>query len=152
MPILGRLVQRIMSNTRNGFLWASAIATAAFGLSLLLIPAMMAEQYGVVATDVSNALARTFGGVTLAFSVLAIMGLRVKDADGRRAIDSTIFSGWLLVGLATLYNIYVVETQPTNAVVWGSLATYLVFTAAFAYFLFAEDMRVTTATGRPTAK
>lgn len=137
---------------RIGALWATAIVTAGFGLGLLFIPATLADQYGTVSTADTESLSRLFGAITLAFPVLAVLGLAVKETEGRRAIDATLFAGWVFIALADVYNVYGAQSQPATTIGTVTLVLYAAFAVVFGYLLFGEDFRLAPAMGRPASK
>lgn len=135
---------------RNTVLWLSALLTTGFGLALLFAPASLSELYGAPSTDGTVMLSRIFGAVTLGFTVLAVLGRGVESANGRRAVDATFLTGYALIALTNVWNVWQFGTADAALVVWSTIAAYVLFAIAFAYFLFGEDMRTTVGRPRPT--
>jgi hypothetical protein len=134
---------------RRSALWASAIITTGFGLALVFAPAALGEFYGTLTSEATITLSRLFGAISLAFTVLALGALRIDDLTARRAIDATFLSGYVFIGLATLWNVWQYGTAGADVVTWSTVALYAVMAVAFGYFLFGEDMRTTVGRARP---
>lgn len=136
---------------REILLWSSAIATAGFGVALIAAPGPMSELYGGEPSPAVEALARVFGAVTLAFTLLAVLGRGLRDLDARRAVDATFLTAWALVGVASVWNAAVLGGG--NAlVVWATIALYAALALGFAYLLAGPDVRGGPRAARATPK
>jgi hypothetical protein len=113
---------------------AKAIVVAIFGIGFVLIPATLANIYGMTFEATGTLMARLFGGGFI-FEAIVLYLSRNTDRDdvaNRAIVIGVVVSnviGFIVCLLATLAGTW-------NALGWLSVALYLVFGLAFAYFLF----------------
>jgi uncharacterized protein YacL len=115
---------------------AKAIVVLIFGVGFVLIPNLLAAVYGMTFDAVAASMARLFGGAFI-LEAIVLWYARNTDRDDaacRGIILGVVVSnaiGFVVCLLATLAGTW-------NVLGWLSVALYLVFGAAFAYFLFAK--------------
>jgi hypothetical protein len=115
---------------------AKAIVVLIFGVGFVLIPNLLAAVYGMTFDAVAALMARLFGGAFI-LEAIVLWYARNTDRDDaacRGIILGVVVSnaiGFVVCLLATLAGTW-------NVLGWLSVALYLVFGAAFAYFLFAK--------------
>lgn len=97
------------------------------------------------------AISRIFGGVTLAFTVLAIAARNLEDVSARRAIDAGSATAYLLIALASLWNVWEFTANGAELVSWTSIVVYAALATTFGYLFFGPDMRSTISGARPMA-
>ena len=115
---------------------AKAVIVAVFGIGFVLVPVFMGSVYGMKVDAVAALMARLFGA---AFILEAIVlwfakGGAISEKPVRGLVIGVVVSnaiGFIVCLLATLAGVW-------NALGWLSVALYLVFGLAFAYFLFKK--------------
>jgi len=118
------------------WLVAKAIIVAIFGIGFVLIPTTLASLYGMTLDDAGVLMARLFGGGFI-FECIVLFMARNTDRDDvacRGIMLGVVVSnliGFIVCLLATLAGTW-------NALGWLSVALFLVFGLAFAYFLFLK--------------
>ena len=115
---------------------AKAVIVLVFGAGFILIPTTLAGIYGMSFNPATVLIARLFGG---GFILEAIMLWTARNAHR----DNTALQGILLGVVVSNLIGFVVCLFATlagtwNALGWLSVALYLVFGAAFAYFYFSK--------------
>ncbi len=115
---------------------AKAIVVVIFGIGFVLIPETLAGIYGMTFDPVATLMARLFGGGFI-LEAIVLWYARYTDRDDaacRGIMIGVVVSnliGFIVCLLATLAGTW-------NAVGWLSVALYLIFGLAFAYFLFLK--------------
>ena len=115
---------------------AKAIVVLIFGIGFVLVPDLLAAVYGMTFDAAAALMARLFGGAFI-LEAIVLWYARNTDRDDaacRGIILGVVVSnaiGFIVCLLATLAGTW-------NVLGWLSVALYLVFGAAFAYFLFAK--------------
>jgi hypothetical protein len=115
---------------------AKAIVVAIFGIGFVLIPTVLASIYGMSLDAAGTLMARLFGGGFI-FEAIVLWMARNTDRDDvacRGIIIGIVVSntiGFIVCLLATLAGVW-------NALGWLSVALFLVFGLAFAYFWFTK--------------
>jgi hypothetical protein len=115
---------------------AKAIVVAIFGIGFVLIPGILASIYGMTFDATGTLMARLFGGGFI-FEAIVLYLSRNTDRDdvaNRAIVIGVVVSnaiGFIVCLLATLAGTW-------NALGWLSVALFLVFGLAFAYFLFIK--------------
>jgi hypothetical protein len=115
---------------------AKAIVVAIFGIGFVLIPTVLASIYGMSLDAAGVLMARLFGGGFI-FEAIVLWMARNTDRDDvacRGIIIGVVVSniiGFIVCLLATLAGVW-------NALGWLSVALFLVFGLAFAYFWFTK--------------
>lgn len=118
---------------------AKAIIVLLFGLGFILIPDILAGLYGMTFNPVATLMARLFGGGFI-FEAIVLWYARNTDRDDaacRGIMTGVVVSnliGFIVCLLATLNGVW-------NALGWLSVALFLVFGLAFAYFLFTQPKK-----------
>ena len=113
---------------------AKAIVVAIFGIGFVLIPELLGSIYGMTLDAAGALMARLFGGAFI-LEAIVLYWARNTDRDDvacRGIMIGVVVSnaiGFIVCLLATLAGTW-------NALGWLSVALYLVFGLAFAYFLF----------------
>lgn len=120
----------------NYWMIAKAIVVLIFGIGFVLVPDMLAAVYGMAFDPVAALMARLFGG---AFILEAIVLWYARNTDRDDAACRGIMLG-VVVSNAIGFIVCLLATLAGtwNALGWLSVALYLVFGAAFAYFLFKK--------------
>jgi hypothetical protein len=115
---------------------AKAIVVVIFGIGFVVIPSVLAGIYGMSFDPVSTLMARLFGGGFI-FEAIVLWFARNtgrNDAAGKGILWGVVISnliGFIVCLLATLAGTW-------NSLGWLSVALYLIFGLAFAYFLFIK--------------
>jgi hypothetical protein len=115
---------------------AKAIVVAIFGIGFLLIPTILGSIYGMTLDPAGVLMSRLFGGGFI-FEAIVLWSARNTDRSDvacRGIILGIVVSntiGFIVCLLATLAGTW-------NALGWISVALFLVFGLAFAYFLFSK--------------
>ena len=118
------------------WLIAKAIVVAIFGIGFVLIPTIVGSIYNMKLDPAGALMARLFGGGFI-FEAIVLWMARNTDLDDvacRGICTGIVVSnliGFIVCLLATLAGTW-------NALGWLSVALYLVFGLAFAYFLFIK--------------
>ncbi len=115
---------------------AKAVIVGIFGIGFVLIPLALASLYGMSVDPAGVLMSRLFGA---GFILEAIVLWSARNTDRsdvvcRGIIIGVVVSntiGFIVCLLATLAGTW-------NALGWLSVALYLVFGLAFAYFLFVK--------------
>ena len=115
---------------------AKSIVVLVFGIGFVLIPAILAGFYGMSVDPVAVLMSRLFGA---AFIMEGIVLWFARNTDRDDAACQGIMIGAVVSNLIG----FIVCLQATlagtwNALGWLSVALYLVFGLAFAYFLFIK--------------
>ncbi|MBN1146168.1 MAG: hypothetical protein JXA78_02850 [Anaerolineales bacterium] len=115
---------------------AKAIVVLIFGVGFVLIPNILAGLYGMNLDPAATLMARLFGGGFI-FEAVVLWFARNTDRDDvacRGIMLGVVVSnliGFIVCLLATLAGTW-------NALGWLSVALFLVFGLAFAYFRFVK--------------
>lgn len=120
----------------NYWMIAKAIVVLVFGIGFVLVPDSLAAVYGMAFDPVAALMARLFGG---AFILEAIVLWYARNTDRDDAACRGIMLG-VVVSNAIGFIVCLLATLAGtwNVLGWLSVALYLVFGAAFAYFLFSK--------------
>ena len=115
---------------------AKAFVVLVFGVGFILIPGPLASIYGMAFNPAAALMGRLFGA---GFILEAIMLWTARNAHR----DNTALQGILLgVVISNLIGflvcLFATFAGTWNALGWLSVALYLVFGAAFAYFYFGK--------------
>jgi hypothetical protein len=115
---------------------AKAIVVAIFGIGFVLIPSALASLYGMTLDPAGVLMSRLFGGGFIFEAIVLWFARKTvrSDVACRGIIIGVVVSntiGFIVCLLATLAGTW-------NALGWLSVALYLVFALAFAYFLFVK--------------
>jgi uncharacterized protein YacL len=115
---------------------AKAIVVLIFGVGFVLVPDLLAGVYGMAFDPVAALMARLFGG---AFILEAIVLWYARNTDRDDAACRGIMLG-VVVSNAIGFIVCLLATLAGtwNVLGWLSVALYLVFGTAFAYFLFSK--------------
>ncbi len=120
----------------NYWMIAKAIIVAIFGIGFVLIPATLGSLYGMSLDLAGTLMARLFGGAFI-FEAIVLWMARNTDRDDvacKGIIIGVVVSnaiGFVVCLLATLAGVW-------NVLGWLSVALYLIFGLAFAYFWFVK--------------
>jgi hypothetical protein len=115
---------------------AKAVIVAVFGIGFVLVPVFMGSIYGMKVDAVAALMARLFGAAFLCEAIVLwfARGGAISDKPVKGLVTAVVVSnaiGFIVCLLATLAGVW-------NALGWLSVALYLVFGLAFAYFLFKK--------------
>lgn len=118
---------------REMYFAISGIVGVLFGLGFLLMPDMSLRSYGVP-TDPHNLMqSRYFGSALLAVGLITFLARTTQDGAAIRGL----LVGNLVGDLAGAAISAAAAGNLQNQMAWLSVAIYLAFAAAAAYFLFA---------------
>ena len=115
---------------------AKAIIVAIFGIGFVLLPMTVGSIYGMTLDPAGTLMARLFGGAFI-FEAIVLWMARNTDRDDvacKGIIIGVVVSniiGFIVCLFATLAGVW-------NVLGWLSVALYLVFGLAFAYFWFVK--------------
>jgi hypothetical protein len=115
---------------------AKAVIVAIFGIGFVLIPLILFTFYGMEASPSTRLMAQLFGAGFIFEAIVLWLGrnLDLDDTATRAIVTGVVVSnaiGFIVCLMATLAGVW-------NALGWLSVALYLVFGLAFAYFLFIK--------------
>ncbi|MBI2975848.1 MAG: hypothetical protein HYY33_02735 [Chloroflexi bacterium] len=116
------------------FIFAAA-AGLIFGLGFLLIPNQTMSMYGVELNDAGQWIARYLGATFLGLTVLNWLVRNAPASDTRRAV---VLGDFVLSALGLVVAVWDRIAGSGNALVWLTVAIYLVLTAGFGYFQFMK--------------
>lgn len=113
-----------------------AVVVAVFGIGFVLVPVFMGSIYGMKVDAVAALMARLFGAAFICEGIVLwfAKGGTIAEKPVRGLVIGVVVSnaiGFIVCLLATLSGVW-------NALGWLSVALYLVFGLAFAYFLFKK--------------
>ncbi|MFH1184429.1 MAG: hypothetical protein V1755_05235 [Chloroflexota bacterium] len=113
---------------------AKAVIVAIFGIGFVLLAPIMLTLYGMDASPGTRLMAQLFGTAFIFEGIVLWLARNVDldDAAGRAIVTGVVVSnaiGFIVCLMASLSGVW-------NALGWLSVALYLVFGLAFAYFLF----------------
>jgi len=115
---------------------AKAIVVLVFGVGFVLIPGFLAGIYGLDFNPAAALMARLFGG---GFILEAIVLWYARNTDRDDAACRGIMTGVVVSNLiGFIVCLFATLAKTWNALGWLSVALYLVFGLAFAYFLFMK--------------
>ena len=118
---------------------AKAIVVLIFGVGFVLIPDILAGIYGMTFDPAATLMARLFGG---GFILEAIILWFARNTDRDDVACQGIMIGVVVSNLIGFIVCLLATLAGTwNAVGWLSVALYLVFGLAFAYFLFFKPKK-----------
>jgi len=113
----------------------NAIVALVYGISLVLIPATVAELHGITPSPGTNLVGQFFGVTLIGIGLLVWFARNVTDPVARRAIIlaqlvATVV-GVIVALLGTLSGVM-------NVVGWLAVVIYLVLALGYAYFQFVK--------------
>ena len=114
------------------FLMIAAVVAILYALALLLVPGAMDTSYGTGPSAGEMLTDRMFGSALLGWGIIFWLSRDFTGANARPVIIGS------LVGEAVFFVVALVGTLTgvMNATGWTAVVIGLVFTLAFAYFLF----------------
>lgn len=118
------------------FFAINTVLAIGFGLGFVLVPATLAELYGLDLGEGGLFVGRLFG------TVLLYVGLLVWQARGfvdQPAARSVLLSGFVGDGIGLIIIVLAQLGGLLNAVGWSAVAIYVFLTAARAYYLFVKS-------------
>ena len=107
-----------------------------FGAFFLVFPQFALEQYGVPGEAHNQMQARYFGATLLQVGLLVWLARRTQDAMSARAILIAITVG---NSFAAAISVWAGLAKLQNAMVWGSVALYVVLLLGSVYFLLSSS-------------
>lgn len=117
------------------FLAIASVLALVFGLAFLLVPAQLLSLYGVTLEAAGQWIGRYLGSAFLGLAVLTWFARNAPEGGALRAI---VLGGFVLsvTGLivAVLDGLYGLG----NALVWSTVAIYLLLTLGYGYFQFVK--------------
>lgn len=115
---------------------ATAFATIAFGSGFIIAPVLISSLYGLPSTATSEFALRMYATALIGIGLLAWLFRQSQNRDIQKplllAFFVTDFSGFLVAFFAKLVGMM-------NSFGWSLVALLLLFSAAFAYLLFAQQ-------------
>ncbi len=123
----------------NIWMIAKAIVVLIFGIGFMLVPATLASLYGMTFDPVATLMARLFGG---GFIFEAIVLWMARNTDRDDVACKGIIIGIVVNSLiGFIVNLLATLAGTLNALGWLSVALYLIFGLAFAYFWFFKKSK-----------
>ena len=113
---------------------AKAVIVAIFGIGFVFLAPILLALYGLDASPGTRLMGQLFGAAFIFEGIVLWLSRNVDldDVAGRAIVIGVVVSnaiGFVVCLMATLSGVW-------NALGWLSVALYLVFGLAFAYFLF----------------
>ena len=113
-----------------------AIIVALFGLGFLLVPETLLAGYGETATSAHIAMARLYGGGSLALAVLGWLTRSITDSSARRK-NLTAILVYVLANLAVFLKATLIDGNNRPSA-WFNVLLPAVFLCLFGYFYFTK--------------
>ena len=117
------------------FIVIYAVASAAFGLGLILTPGQILPMYGVEMDAALILIAQFFGAALITLALLTWLVRNLSDSETQRVIVFALLVGeaiGLILALIGQFN------GVFNTLGWSIVAVYLVFALGLAYFQFSK--------------
>jgi hypothetical protein len=113
----------------------NGIVASAYGISFLLVPAIVLSIYGVTQGPAEKLMGQFFGVALVAIGLLTWLARGVTDASAQRAMILALLisnvTGVIVSVLGTLSGVM-------SAVGWSAVAIYVLFTLGYGYFQFTK--------------
>ena len=116
----------------NVFMAIAAVVAFLFGLSFLLMPVQTMSMYGVTLDASGEYLGRYLGSAFLGVAVLTWLARNAADNEALRAIIRGTFVLCLTGFIVALGDVFL---GVGNALVWSTVAIYLLLALGYGYFL-----------------
>jgi len=114
----------------------NAIFALLFGLSFVLVPAMVLSWYSVVMDASGLYIARLLGAALFSFAILSWLVRNSTDSSVIRAVVLSFFIGNTLGFLLSLIEQL---QRAENPLGWSTVAIYLLLGLGFGYFYFKKS-------------
>jgi hypothetical protein len=121
--------------SRSTFASIAAVISLMNAIPGLIAPAAVASSYGVTLDPQSILAGQLLAGSYLGYAVINWTTRGCTDVALCRGLDAGNFVAW---PLGAVIWIYAASTGMTNAVGWVGAGLAVIFTAAWAYFVFAD--------------
>jgi hypothetical protein len=113
-----------------------AIIVALFGLGFFFVPEMVLAGYGEIPSPAHVAMARLYGGASLALAVLAWLTRSITDSVARRKILTAILV-YALTNLAVFLKGTLIDGNNKPSA-WFNVILVAVFVCIYGYFYFTK--------------
>ncbi|MBI5301434.1 MAG: hypothetical protein HY868_04795 [Chloroflexi bacterium] len=113
-----------------------AIIVALFGLGFFFVPEMLLAGYGETATPAHVAMARLYGGASLALAVLAWLTRSITDPSARRKIVTAILV-YALTNLVVFLKTTLIDGNNKPSA-WFNVILVTVFVCIYGYFYITK--------------
>ena len=130
----GRAVVRPMI-TINTLLLINGILTALYAVILLFMPKVFFEMRGMTTDAAAIFMARLMGPSQVGYAVLSIAASKLQHRETLRLVTIVNFITWTLGLIIFLVGKLTLEM---NGVVWMDIAFAVIFSSAFAYYVFSK--------------
>jgi hypothetical protein len=122
--------------TINTLLLINGILTAFYAVLLLFMPATFFEMRAMPGDAIAIFMARLLAPSQVGYAVLSIVASRLQNLETLRLVTIVNFITWTLGLIVFLVGKLTLEM---NALVWVDIAFAVIFSSAFAYFVFARS-------------
>lgn len=117
------------------WLTITAVIATTNGLSYLLAPAMTMASFGFGTNETGLLMGRYFGASTFGVAILAWLARRVVAPEAKRLIVTVLLLTFLLYATVDLVGVL---SGVMNALGWLFVATDVVLTAGYGYWLIVQ--------------
>ena len=122
--------------TINTLLLINGILTASYAVILLFMPETLFFEMRAMPSDAyAIFMARLMGPSQVGYAVLSIAASKLQNRETLRLVTIVNFITWTLGLIVLLAGKLTLET---NALVWMDIAFAVIFSLAFAYYVFFE--------------
>jgi hypothetical protein len=111
----------------------NAVLAVVFALGFLLVPATMADIYGVALTPATLFLARIFGAEVLGVGLIC---WSCRNLSGRQLPRGITLALLVVHALGAVILLMATLAGVLNSAGWSAVVIYLVLAIGYAYFLF----------------
>lgn len=119
----------------NTLFLMNAIVAFISAIGFIVMPGIILPLYGVTPTPTDIVFARMLGGEFLSYAALTWIGRNLTEYKGQKAIVLGCLIGFS-IGFVALWIGQCAGVF--NILGWSLAAVYFLFSAGYAYFLFAE--------------
>jgi hypothetical protein len=121
----------------------SAPVTLLFGLVFLLMPEQALESYDVTGANMGElqSMTQLFGTALITIGLISWSIREMEDSDIRRNLTIALTIG---NSIGTIVSLIIPIEDRANALVWVSVAIYLLLALGFGYILFMKPSEVST--------
>jgi hypothetical protein len=119
----------------NTLLFINAIVALAYGLSLVVVPTLVLDLYGITSGSSEQLLARFYGVALLAFGLITWLAKDTTDPVTQRAFITTHL---ISEPLGTIVSILGILNGTVNRLGWSAVAIYVLLGLGYAYFSIAK--------------
>jgi len=116
-------------------LLVNAVVAAIFGIALVIVPGTVCTTYGVPLDAGILYMGQVYGAALVGIAVLCWFAKGAPESEARTAIFRALFAFNVV---ALVVSVVAQLNHVMNAVGWSAVGIYLVFTLAWAYFLWTK--------------